>query len=92
MLSVVIPGKQSTVRPCPMSGSLLQTNIISATSTTNPESHIPSVHTMVMAPESLGKVYKVLWAEIIYQINNKYMEHAQIGAGVITQLQPEYGT
>lgn len=29
--------------------------------------------------------------KIIYQINNRYMEHAQIGAVVITQLQSEYG-
>lgn len=44
-----------------------------------------------MPRESLEKVYEVLWAEIKHQ-TNVYMEHAQIGAGVIPRLQPEYGT
>lgn len=91
MLHLGIPGKQSTAGPCSTAGSSLQTSIISASSTTASESHIPAVHAMVMAQESLEKVYEVLWAEIKHQINI-YMEHAQIGAVVISRLQPEYGT
>lgn len=74
MLHLGTPGKQSIVRPCSTAGSL-QISVISAVSATDSERHIPAEHATAMAQESVEKVYKVLRAEIKYQINI-YIDHA----------------